>query len=100
MNIRRCLDRYLILLAVVCLAASAGSPVAWADDAAGAIVGVVADSAKLPIAHAMVTARQVGGSGIRATISGSDGVYSFNDLPPAAGRSLPCSRGIRNPPTS
>jgi hypothetical protein len=65
----------------VSLTAALGSPQARAEDAAGAVVGIVADAAKLPIAHATVTARQVGGSGIRATISGSDGIYSFSDLP-------------------
>jgi hypothetical protein len=48
----------------------------------GTIVGIVTNSAKLPVAHATVTAVRVDGSGIRATISGSDGVYSFADLPP------------------
>jgi hypothetical protein len=81
MNIGMHLHRYLIWVAAVTLMVSLESPVAQAQDAAGAIVGVVADSAKLPIAHATVTVRRVGGSGIRATISGSDGVYSFSDLP-------------------
>ncbi len=58
------------------------SPVVHADETAGAIVGIVTNSAKIPVAHATVTARRVGGDGIRATISGSDGVYSFADLPP------------------
>jgi len=49
--------------------------------AAGTIVGIVTNSAKQPVAHATVTAVRTGG-GIRATISGSDGVYSFADLPP------------------
>jgi hypothetical protein len=50
----------------------------------GAIVGIVTDSAKQPVAHATVTALRADGSGIRATVSGSDGVYSFADLPPGA----------------
>jgi len=49
---------------------------------AGTIVGIVTNAAKLPVAHATVTAKRVDGGGIRATISGSDGVYSFADLPP------------------
>jgi Putative beta-barrel porin-2, OmpL-like. bbp2/Carboxypeptidase regulatory-like domain len=49
---------------------------------AGAIVGMVTNSAKLPVAGATVTAVRVDGGGIRATVSGSDGVYSFADLPP------------------
>ena len=48
----------------------------------GTIVGIVTNSAKLPVAHATVTAIRVDGSGIHATLSGSDGVYSFPDLPP------------------
>jgi Putative beta-barrel porin-2, OmpL-like. bbp2/Carboxypeptidase regulatory-like domain len=57
------------------------SAVAMADGD-GTIVGIVTNSAKLPVAHATVTAIKVGGGGIRATVSGSDGVYSFPDLPP------------------
>jgi hypothetical protein len=48
----------------------------------GTIVGIVTNAARLPVAHATVTASRVDGSGIRSTISGSDGVYSFADLPP------------------
>ena len=81
MNIRRYLHRYLILIAAVSLASSFESPLAQAEDTAGAIVGVITNSAKLPVAHATVTARRVDGSGIRATISGTDGIYSFGDLP-------------------
>ena len=81
MNIRYYLHRYLILIAAVSLASSFESPLAQAEDTAGAIVGVITNSAKLPVAHATVTARRVDGSGIRATISGNDGIYSFGDLP-------------------
>jgi hypothetical protein len=63
----------------------AGQPQAPAEDAAsipiGTIVGVVTNSAKGPVTRATVTARRVDGSGIRSTISNSDGVYSFGDLP-------------------
>jgi hypothetical protein len=58
------------------------SPVVHGEESAGAIVGIVTNSAKLPVAHATVTAKRVDGGGIRATVSGSDGVYSFADLPP------------------
>src|ERR1700733_6504149 len=47
----------------------------------GTIVGIVTNAAKLPVARATVTAVRVDGSGTRATLSGSDGVYSFADLP-------------------
>ena len=50
----------------------------------GAIVGMVTNSGKVPIAGATVTAARVDGSSIRATISGSDGVYSFADVAPGA----------------
>jgi len=50
-------------------------------ESAGTIVGIVTNASKLPVAGVTVTAIRAGG-GIRATISGSDGVYSFSDLPP------------------
>jgi Putative beta-barrel porin-2, OmpL-like. bbp2/Carboxypeptidase regulatory-like domain len=84
MNIRKYLHRCLILVAAMSLAVGFYSPLARAEDTAGALVGVVTNSAKLPVAHATVTAKRIDGSGIRATISGSDGIYSFSDLP--AGR--------------
>ncbi|MEA3150521.1 MAG: hypothetical protein QOD56_1460, partial [Gammaproteobacteria bacterium] len=49
---------------------------------AGAIVGVVKNGANSPVAGATVTAMRVDGSGIHATVSASDGVYSFSDLVP------------------
>jgi|HubBroStandDraft_1064217.scaffolds.fasta_scaffold01576_5 hypothetical protein len=48
----------------------------------GAIVGIVINSAKVPIAGATVTAARADGRSIRATVSGSDGVYSFADVAP------------------
>jgi hypothetical protein len=48
----------------------------------GAIVGVVTGAAKVPVAGVTVTAVRVDGNGIRATVSGTDGVFSFSDLPP------------------
>jgi hypothetical protein len=56
-------------------------PAARAADL-GAIVGLVTNAAGAPMAHATVTARRLDGSSIHATLSGSDGVYSFADLPP------------------
>jgi len=47
----------------------------------GAIVGVVRSPAKAPVAGAVITAQKADGSGIRAALSGSDGVFSFADLP-------------------
>jgi hypothetical protein len=48
----------------------------------GTIVGIVTNAAKLPVAGATVTATRTDGGAIRATISGSDGIYSFADLAP------------------
>jgi putative OmpL-like beta-barrel porin-2/carboxypeptidase family protein len=48
----------------------------------GAIVGLLMNAAKAPIAGATITAVRADGGGIRATISGSDGMYSFADLAP------------------
>jgi hypothetical protein len=48
----------------------------------GAIVGLITNAAGAPVAHATVTAVRIDGSGTRATLSGSDGVYSFADVPP------------------
>ena len=81
MNIYRYLHKSLLTVATAGLIAALGTPSARADEAAGAVVGIIPNAAKLPIAHATVTARRVDGGAIRATVSGSDGVYSFGDLP-------------------
>ncbi len=47
----------------------------------GAIVGLVTNPANAPVARATVTASRLDGAGIRSTLTGSDGVYSFADLP-------------------
>src|SRR5271166_2576916 len=57
------------------------SAVQVVKESTGAIVGVVTDSAKLPVAGATVTAWSAGG-GTRATVSGRDGLYSLTDVPP------------------
>src|SRR3984893_9919808 len=82
MKIKNYLQRFLISV----LATGLVLPVVRAADSAplGTIVGIVTNAAKLPVARATVTAVKVGGGGIRATVSGSDGVYSFPDLPPGA----------------
>jgi hypothetical protein len=49
--------------------------------ALGTIVGVVRDAAGRQVADATVTATRLDGNGIRTTISNSDGVYSFADMP-------------------
>src|SRR5579864_2543636 len=57
-----------------------------AADAAqfGALVGLVRDATGAPVAEATVTAVRTDGSATRATLTGSDGVYSFADLTPGA----------------
>jgi hypothetical protein len=63
-------------------------PMVQADESAvvttaasfGTIVGIVTNPVKVPVGGATVTAIRSGG-GIRSTISGSDGLYSFADLP-------------------
>ncbi len=83
------ISNYLRMLLVAVLATGLVQPIVRAEEAAapvakesaGAIVGIITNSSKLPVAGATVTAIRAGG-GIRATISGSDGVYSFSDLPP------------------
>ena len=48
----------------------------------GAITGLIKSPAKTAIAEATVTALQVDGGAVRATISNSEGLYSFADLAP------------------
>ena len=55
-----------------------------AAETSGAVVGLITNSAKLPVAHATVTASRVGGGGTRATLTNMEGAYSFSDLPAGA----------------
>jgi putative OmpL-like beta-barrel porin-2/carboxypeptidase family protein len=79
----------VLVLSVASIVAAA--PRAFADEigapvnaaAAGTIVGVVMNAAKAPVGGATVTAVRAGG-GIRSTISGSDGLYSFADVAPGS----------------
>src|ERR1700676_2342481 len=50
----------------------------------GALTGVVKDPANVALAGATVTAAQQDGGTVRGTISNSEGIYSFSDLPPGA----------------
>ena len=67
------------------------APVVRAEDSAasvtaearGTIVGIVTNAAKVPVGGATVTATRAGG-GIRSTVSGGDGIYSFADVPPGS----------------
>jgi Putative beta-barrel porin-2, OmpL-like. bbp2/Carboxypeptidase regulatory-like domain len=77
------------------LAAGLAVPVVRAADAVapgaegqkatyGTIVGIVRNAAKLPVAGATITAMRLDGSATRATLSGSDGIYTFADVVPGA----------------
>ena len=76
----------LFLSALLLVAAIPASKAADAGNAThdaqsfGTIVGIVSDAAKRPVSGATVTALRAGG-GIRSTISGSDGMYTFADVP-------------------
>ncbi len=50
--------------------------------AVGTIVGQVTDASRQPVPGATVSIMRGDGSSMRSTISGSDGVYSFADVPP------------------
>jgi hypothetical protein len=77
----RCLQRTLLGLVMMC----ALLPAALAAEAApGTIVGLLTNAGGVPVAHATVTAVRADGGAIRATVSASDGVYSFADLPPGS----------------
>jgi hypothetical protein len=68
------------LFAISPAAQAADTPASTPMGSYGTIVGVVANAARRPLAGATVTAVREGG-GVRATISGSDGLYSFADVP-------------------
>ena len=88
MGIRQCLRGAMLSAmaagVVIPTVGSAEAAAATSDnikEALGAVVGVVTDSTGAPLAHATVTAVRRDGKGVRATVSNSDGAYSFNDLP-------------------
>jgi hypothetical protein len=67
----------------VALIVFAAAPLAAVSAAElGAIVGLITTQAGAPVPHATVTALRADGGAIRATVAGSDGVYSFADLTP------------------
>ena len=85
--------KYILTLLILVATSGFAIPVVRAQPSApaikvtyGTIVGIVTNAAKLPVAGATVTAVKAGG-GIRATVSGSDGIYSFADLPPGGSSS-------------
>jgi hypothetical protein len=60
----------------------ASAAMTQAQTGLGTITGLIRDAANAPIGGATITASRTDGSGIRSTISGSDGVYSFADVAP------------------
>ena len=82
---------FLITFFTALSSVTMGTSCAFAQDASistaaqarGALVGIVSNPAKAPVGGATVTAISKDGS-IRSTISGSDGVYSFADVPPGS----------------
>jgi hypothetical protein len=68
------------VIAVIPVANAAEPASSTPESSFGTIVGIVTDAAMRPVAGATVTAVREGG-GIRSTISGSDGMYSFADVP-------------------
>jgi hypothetical protein len=83
--------KYLQSVVLVVTSIGVVVPAAWAQDstnsmtaaARGTIVGIVTNVAKVPISGATVTAASAG-RGIRSTVSSSDGIYSFADVPPGS----------------
>ena len=85
MNIRKHCYGFVVSafgIGTVMTAARADTPLAPGTVAAGTIVGVVTNSAKRAGGRVTVTAARTDGGSLRATVSGSDGVYSFADLSP------------------
>ena len=48
----------------------------------GALTGVVLDADSKPVSGATITALLEDGTSVRGTVSSSEGIYSFSDLPP------------------
>ncbi|MGD1069718.1 MAG: TonB-dependent receptor [Bryobacteraceae bacterium] len=63
------------------LTTGAAAP-AHAQITVGAITGLVRSSAKVPVAGATVTVANLASNILRATVAGSDGIYTFADLAP------------------
>jgi hypothetical protein len=78
-----CIVSFVTPLTVVVPVARAQNTAAPVIAERGTIVGIVTNAAKAPVGGATVTATRTGG-GIRATVSGSDGIYSFADVAPGS----------------
>jgi hypothetical protein len=85
MKVERLLKTLILSMAMINIEA----PGALAQEAMapkaefGTIVGIVSSATKAPIGGATVTAIRAGG-GVRSTISGSDGIYTFADVLPGS----------------
>jgi Putative beta-barrel porin-2, OmpL-like. bbp2/Carboxypeptidase regulatory-like domain len=91
MKIQACLRSVLVSAAMISCAlpvmadqapAPAVSPPPAVKVSSGTIVGIIRNSAKVAVAGATVIATGIDSGSIRATVSSSDGIYSFSDLPP------------------
>jgi hypothetical protein len=72
----------VLLSASTAALADDGSLVGTPQASSGAIIGIVTNADKLPVPRATVKAVRADGGSFRATLSGTDGSYSFSDLPP------------------
>jgi len=91
MKIQACLRSVLVSAAMISCAlpviadqapAPAVSPPPAVKVSSGTIVGIVRNSAKVAVSGATVIATGIESGSIRATVSSSDGIYSFSDLAP------------------
>ena len=86
--LQRCLSGFLFC--AILAGTTALSEVSVADSSAavkpttGTIVGIVSSGANHPVAGATITVTRADGGAIRATVTGSDGLYSFADVAPGA----------------
>jgi Putative beta-barrel porin-2, OmpL-like. bbp2/Carboxypeptidase regulatory-like domain len=83
MKIMKCLPVFLMAVASMTVEVPMAFGQEFGAGTLGTIVGVVTNAARSPIGGATVTAIRAGG-GIRSTISGSDGIYSFADAAPGS----------------
>jgi hypothetical protein len=85
MKIKTCLRSIVVSVSIMSCAWPAiadQAAVPAAKVSAGTIVGIVRNSARAAVAGATVIATGVESGSIRATVSSSDGLYSFADLAP------------------
>ena len=83
------LSNLLLTLSITMATITIGTPITLAQgtkpvaqtESRGSLVGIVLNTSKAPIGGATVTAISNDGA-IRSTVSNSDGIYSFADVPP------------------